>query len=155
MRTRLKRIVDFILGEPSPKAPVKPKVNTAPPPEKATAVNDQSAEFFKKFLLQIYPCRYLFDIAVIHTKSKTRMRTYNPRTRLIRINDGWGNTERGKEIAIHEYAHHIHFTEKGKTQRKEDPHGKHFWQIYGQLMLLAKQKGIYNHFVALLQDRYT
>ncbi len=149
MRPGLKRIVDFILGEPSPKAPVKPKVNTAPPPEKATVVNDQSGEFFKDFLLQIYPCRYLFDVAVIHTKPKTRMGTYNPRTRVIRINDGWGDTERCMEIAIHEYAHHIHFTEKGKTQRKEDPHGKQFWQIYGQLMFMAKQKGMYDHYDAL------
>lgn len=150
MRSGLKRIVDFILGEPSPKAPVKPKVSTAPPPEKATVANDQSGEFFKAFLLQIYPCKYPFDVSVIHTKPKTRMGTYNPRTCRIRINDGWGDTERCKEIAIHEYAHHIHFTEKGKTQRKEDPHGKQFWQIYGQLMFFAKQKGLYDSFDTLI-----
>ena len=149
MHPRLKRIVDFILGEPSPKAPAKPKVSTVPSPEKAKAVNDQSGEFFKGFLLQIYPCKYPFDVSVIHTKPKTRMGTYNPRTCRIRINDGWGDTERCKEIAIHEYAHHIHFTEKGKMQRKEDPHGKQFWQIYGQLIYLAKQKGLYDNFNTL------
>lgn len=150
MRAGLKWIVDFILGEPSPKAPVKPKVSTAPPLEKATVANDQSGEFFKAFLLQIYPCKYPFVVSVIHTKPKTRMGTYNPRTCRIRINDGWGDTERCKEIAIHEYAHHIHFTEKGKTQRKEDPHGKQFWQIYGQLMFFAKQKGLYDSFDTLI-----
>ena len=149
MHPRLKRIVDLILGEPSPKAPVEPKVSTAPAPEKVPTVNDQSGEFFKEFLLQIYTCKYPFDLTVIHTKPKTRMGTYNPRTCRIRINDGWGNTERCKEIAIHEYAHHIHFTEKGKMRRKEDPHGKQFWQIYGQLMFLAKQKSLYNSFDAL------
>ena len=150
MRQGLKRIVDFILGEPSPKAPVKPKVSTAPPPEKPSYVNNQEGEFFKEFLLNIYPCKYSFDVSVIHTKPKTRMGTYNPRTCRIRINDGWGDTERCKEIAIHEYAHHIHFTEKGKTQRKEDPHGKQFWQIYGQLTMIAKQKGYSTHFDVIL-----
>lgn len=149
MRAGLKRIVDFILGEPSPKGPVKPKVSTAPPPEKSMAVNDQTGEFFKEFLLQIYPCKYPFDVSVIHTKPKTRMGTYNPRTCRIRINDGWGDEELCKEIAIHEYAHHIHFTEKDKTNRKESPHGQEFWQIYGQLMFLAKQKGLYDSFDAL------
>lgn len=149
MRAGLKWIVDFILGEPSPKAPMKPKVSIAPPLEKTPAVNDQSGDFFKEFLLQIYQCKYPFDVSVIHTKPKTRMGTYNPKTCRIRINDGWGDTERCKEIAIHEYAHHIHFTEKDKTRREEDPHGKQFWQIYGQLMFLAQQKELFNHFDAL------
>lgn len=98
----------------------------------------------------IYQCKKPFDVVVIHTKPKTRMGTYNPRTCRIRINDGWGDTEHCKETAIHEFAHHIHFTEKDKTRRKEDPHGKEFWQIYGQLILLAKQKGLYNHPEAII-----
>lgn len=106
---------------------------------------DADAEYFKEFLLGIYQCSKPFNLEVAHTKPKTRMGTYTPRTCRIRINDGWGDTEFCKEIAIHEYAHHIHFTEKGKTRKKEDPHGKEFWQIYGQLILLAKQKGLYNH----------
>lgn len=149
MRPILKQIVDFILGEPGPKAPVKPKASTVPPPEKAPAVNDQSGEFYKTFLRQIYSCKVPFDVVVVHTKPKTRMGTYNPRSRRIRINDGWGNVHDCKETAIHEYAHHIHFTEKEKTKRKEEPHGKQFWQIYGQLMFLAKQKGLYDNFNVL------
>ena len=149
MHPRLKKFVDFLLGEPDPAPPVKPKGKTAPPPIKAPSVNDQSGEFFKEFLMQIYPCSKPFDVVVIHTKPKTRMGTYNPRTRRIRINDGWGDTEHCKETAIHEYAHHIHFTEKNKTRRKEEPHGKQFWQIYGQLMFLARQKGLYDHYDVL------
>lgn len=103
------------------------------------------AEYYKAFLLDIYKCKKTFDLVVVHTKPKTRMGTYAPRFARIRINDGWGGIDRCKEIAIHEYAHHIHFTEKEKTKRKEDPHGKQFWQIYGQLILLAKQKGLFNH----------
>lgn len=109
----------------------------------------QEEKFYKDFLKQIYVCKVPFDVVVVHTKPKTRMGTCNPRSRRIRINDGWGNVHDCKETAIHEYAHHIHYTEKGKTKRKEDPHGKQFWQIYGQLMFLAKQKGLYNHFDAL------
>lgn len=150
MHPRLKKFVDFLLGEPDPAPPVKPKVKSTPPPEKTPAVNDQEGEFFKSFLLDIYQCKKPFDVVVIHTKPKTRMGTYNPRTCRIRINDGWGNTEHCKETAIHEFAHHIHFTEKDKTRRKEDPHGKEFWQIYGQLILLAKQKGLYNHPEAII-----
>lgn len=145
MHQRLKRIVDFLLGEPDTAPPVKPREKTVPPSPKVPVVNDQSAEFYKEFLMRIYPCSKPFDVVVIHTKPKTRMGTYNPRTRRIRINDGWGDAEHCKETAIHEFAHHIHFTEKDKTRKKEDPHGKEFWQIYGQLILLAKQKGLYNH----------
>ena len=148
MHPRLKKFFDFILGEPYP-APVKPKAKTASPPQNTPVVNNQSGEFFKEFLMQIYPCIKPFDVVVIHTKPKTRMGTYNPRTRRIRINDGWGDTEHCKETAIHEYAHHIHFTEKNKTRRKEEPHGKQFWQIYGQLMYLARQKGLYDHYDVL------
>ena len=102
-------------------------------------------EFYKDYLKQIYVCKVPFDVVVVHTKPKTRMGTYNPSSRRIRINDGWGNVHDCKETAIHEYAHHIHYTEKGKNKRKEDPHGKQFWQIYRQLMFPAKQKGLYNH----------
>ena len=108
-------------------------------------VNIGDADFFKAFLLEIYQCSKPFDLVVVHTKPKTRMGTYAPRFARIRINDGWGDIERCKEIAIHEYAHHIHYTEKAMTKRKEEPHGKQFWQIYGQLILLAKQKGLYSH----------
>ena len=91
-------------------------------------------EFYKDYLKQIYVCKVPFDVVVVYTKPKTRMGTYNPRSRRIRINDGWGNVHDCKETAIHEYAHHIHYTEKGKNKRKEDPHGKQFWHIYDQLM---------------------
>lgn len=108
-----------------------------------------SADYYKDLLRKIYPCKVPFDLVLVHTKPKTRMGSYNPRTRMIRINDGWGDTMHSTETAIHEYAHHIHFTEKGKTKRKEEPHGRQFWQIYGQLMFIAKKKGFYDHFDAL------
>lgn len=142
---RFQLLLGSLLGgrEPQKKNPQPPV--PAVRQEQPVTSNEEDAEFFKSFLLEIYQCSKPFDLVVVHTKPKTRMGTYNPRTRRIRINDGWGDTEHCKETAIHEYAHHIHFTEKGKTRRKEDPHGKEFWQIYGQLILLAKQKGLYEH----------
>lgn len=144
MPSILQSFLDTILGKKQDYTDKKRQVRPAVAVP-ATPVNDADAEFFKSFLLDIYQCTKPFDLVVVHTKPKTRMGTYAPRFSRIRINDGWGDTEWCKEIAIHEYAHHIHFTEKGKTRKKEDPHGKEFWQIYGQLILLAKQKGLYNH----------
>lgn len=46
------------------------------------------------------------------------------------------------KTAIHEYAHHIHYTEFDKGEKKQAPHGREFWQIYGQLMCRAKELGI-------------
>lgn len=113
-------------------------------------MTDKSPEYFKRILTDIYPCRHPFSLAIIHTKPKTRMGTYNPAKAHIRINDGWGGDEQCIETAIHELAHHIHYTEKEKKARSEKPHGKQFWQIYGQLMMIAKQKGYYTHFDVIL-----
>lgn len=99
MHQRLKRIVDFLLGEPDTAPPVKPREKSVPPSQKVPVANDQTAEFYKEFLMRIYPCSKPFDVVVIHTKPKTRMGTYNPRTRRIRINDGWGDAEHCKETA--------------------------------------------------------
>ena len=141
---RFQLLLGSLLGGREPQKNPQPPVPAVRQAQPVTD-NTEDAEFFKSFLLEIYQCSKPFDLVVVHTKPKTRMGTYNPRTRRIRINDGWGDTEHCKETAIHEYAHHIHFTEKDKTRKKEDPHGKEFWQIYGQLILLAKQKGLYEH----------
>jgi hypothetical protein len=46
------------------------------------------------------------------------------------------------EVAIHEYAHHLHHTEFGKEEKGEKAHGPEYWMIYGQLMNHAKAIGI-------------
>ena len=61
MHPRLKKFVDFLLGEPDQAPPVNPKVKSAPPAEKVPAVNNHEGDFFKEFLLQIYPCSKPFD----------------------------------------------------------------------------------------------
>lgn len=50
-----------------------------------------------------------------------------------------------EEIAIHEYAHHIHETEKriNENRRKERVHGPQFWRIYSTLMSVAQRRPFY------------
>lgn len=137
------KVFSYICDNPSQdKEKAPPEANSPAPPE-------DSPEYFKNLLISLYKCKVPFDLVLLNTKPKTRMGSYSPKRHIIRINTGWGDTLHSTETAIHEYAHHIHFTEKNKTRRKEDPHGKEFWQIYGQLMYIAKRKGLYNHYDAL------
>ena len=106
-------------------------------------MTDRDADYFKDLLLSLYPCKKPFSVSVKHAKPKTRCGTYYIKRCLITIYDGWGDTKRCTEIAIHEYTHHLHYTEFGKKQRKHAPHGPEFWQIYGQLMARAKMMGYY------------
>jgi predicted SprT family Zn-dependent metalloprotease len=62
----------------------------------------------------------------------------------IRIYAPWQEETPLEEIAIHEYAHHIHYTEQNKVENKERPHGAQFWEIYGALMCVAVQKRLFN-----------
>ena len=107
-------------------------------------MTDQPASFFTEILLRIYPCQVPFELRVLHTKPKNRCGSYWPHNRHILINDKFvtGDTRRCTEIAIHEYAHHLHYTEFGKAEKRQPPHGSQFWMIYGQLMNRAKALGI-------------
>ena len=107
-------------------------------------MTNQPASFFSETLLRIYPCKIPFSLKVLHKKPKTRMGFYTWSTHEIRIYDGWGDTHVCIDTAIHEYAHHLHQTEFGREQYRQKPHGKQFWQIYGQLMQRAKVLGLYD-----------
>ncbi|MCF0220438.1 MAG: hypothetical protein HUK14_11715 [Muribaculaceae bacterium] len=102
-----------------------------------------NAAFYKTFLLSIYKCKVDFELVLTHQKPKTRMGTYNPRLKRIRIHDGWGNEEICKEIAIHEYAHHLNHTEGKQDELGNKPHGHEFWEIYGMLLANAAYEGIF------------
>ncbi len=63
-------------------------------------------------------------------------------SRIVEVNENTDATI--QEIAIHEYAHHIHATEwwRGEFKGKYDAmHGYNFWFIYNKLINLAFQKG--------------
>ena len=101
------------------------------------------ANYLKDLLLKIYPCKKPFELLVIDKKPKTRMGVYIVDKRRIRIYAGWQTESPLEETAIHEYAHHIHFTEQNKANNRERPHGPQFWEIYGALMCAAVQKGLF------------
>ena len=65
--------------------------------------------------------------------------------RRIRVYSKWNKYCPLEEIAIYEYAHHIHETEKRKTacRRKERAHGPEYWRIYSALMSAAQRKGLF------------
>lgn len=104
-----------------------------------------SAISLKQMLLDIYRCRRPFELLLIDKKPKTKMGVYIVNKQRIRICSGWGKFCPLKEIAIHEYAHHIHETEKRKSdnRRKERVHGPEFWRIYSALMTVAQRKGLF------------
>lgn len=84
--------------------------------------------------------RNLLNYLSLIRSRKTRAGVYFFDAHRIRIYAPWGHL---KETAIHEYAHHIHYTECGSKAHGERPHGPQFWEIYGALMCVAVQKGLY------------
>lgn len=109
----------------------------------------------KSLLLDIYQCEKPFELLLIDRKPRTKMGVYIVEKQRIRVYAGWGNTCPLEEIAIHEYAHHIHETEKRKNEnrRKERVHGPEFWRIYSALMSVAQRKGIFtDNYIADIID---
>jgi hypothetical protein len=114
---------------------------------------EQPASYFKQYLLSIYKCKIDFEVFLTHRKPKTRMGTYSPSLKRIRIHDGWGDVDVCKEIAIHEYAHHLHLTEFNRNELGQRPHGHEFWQIYGILMNRAVEKHLFPTGISLQDNR--
>lgn len=93
-------------------------------------------------MIFINACKEDFELLVIDKKPKTKMDSYGGKQ--IRIYSQWSCAADLEEIAIHEYAHHIHATEwwRGEFKGKYDAmHGYNFWFIYNKLINLAFQKG--------------
>lgn len=106
-----------------------------------------STEYFHRFLTDIYPCSVPFSINVVHRKYKKRLGTYFRGPKKINIYDGGRNDNQCRETAIHEYAHHLHHTEKNiftdDVRKTDRSHGAHFWEIYAFLMVSAYKKGLF------------
>ena len=119
--------------------------------------NVRSPEYYHQFLLNIYQCDKPFELLVIDKKPRTRMGSYVVEKQRIRIYAKWYIACPLEEIAIHEYAHHIHETEKrvDPNRRRERIHGPEFWRIYSALMANAISKGLfYDPFIKdiIMQD---
>ena len=97
------------------------------------------------FLKSIYDSKYDFEVRVSDRKTSRRLGTYFKLKRKIVLYPKLIKRSKNdlKAIAIHEYAHHLHFTEFQSPEDK-DPHGPHFWRIYSALMSKATMMGIYS-----------
>lgn len=113
-------------------------------PYRSTDPTTKVATQLKWILLKIYRPQVAFELRVTEQRPKSRMGYYVPAKRSITIHGGWGDVHSLEEIAIHEYAHHIHFTEHRRSGKKDAPHGQNFWRIYSALMAKAIEKGLYN-----------
>ena len=80
----------------------------------------QEAERLKAMLLRIYQCKKPFELMVIDKKPKTRMGCYVVDRQRIRIYSKYRSECPLEEIAIHEYAHHIHHTEQYSNDYRRD-----------------------------------
>ncbi len=100
--------------------------------------------YLVRMLRAIYDCKYSFEVKTINRKTKTLYGSYSPGIGRMRIYPPTcGSMLEVKDTAIHEYAHHIHYSEKDKDGRRQRPHGPQFWRIYSALMCLAQKKGIF------------
>ena len=103
------------------------------------------ATYLKSILLKTYRCKVDFELLVIDKKPKTRAGVYIVGKNRIRVYSKWSSSISLEEIALHEYAHHIHETEKRKNpdRRKERAHGPEFWRIFSALCYNATLMGVY------------
>lgn len=98
-----------------------------------------SVEFYIDLLHKIYPCKESFVVDVKHKRNKRIMGTYTPSLHRIRIYDRYSDKD-NINTAIHEYAHHIHYTEKEKEAKNNRPHRPEFKLIYHAFVVKAIQK---------------
>lgn len=103
----------------------------------------QDAKYYSEILLALYRCKVPFVMEVKDDRPQKRLGAYYTRTHRIVIHTGWSGAYNMVETAIHEYAHHLQYTEFKNNQKKQTPHGKEFWQIYGQLIWRAKMMNLY------------
>ena len=80
---------------------------------------ENEAEYYKELLLALYPCKEPFSLVVKTDKPKKRLGTYYSGKKRIIIHEGWSSKYDMVETAIHEYAHHIHYTEFDKVKYKQ------------------------------------
>ncbi len=101
-------------------------------------------QYFKTYLNRIYRCAEDYELQITSKTPKTRAGYYCFNKKRIVIHYvGTCNIDPLHQIAIHELAHHIHFTEFGKRKKGDRTHGKEFHTILNTLLVFAAEKNIY------------
>lgn len=85
----------------------------------------------KQMLLKIYTCKEPFELYVVDRKFKRRLGTYFVEKQKINIYAKGMDGHIIMEVAIHEYAHHIHHTEQ------------YTWAYEGKIGRMAKSFGAF------------
>ena len=101
---------------------------------------DMTSEKLKAILLDIYQPKVDFSIVLTDRKYRRRLGTSYPVRHLIYVHGGSGDDIMNIGTAIHEYAHHIHFTERS-SGAFEKSHGYEFRLIHKALLAIAESKG--------------
>lgn len=97
-------------------------------------------QYFIDLLQKIYPCKQPFTLVLTHRRCKTRLGTYNVANKRIRIHDKDCTLLDCCYIAIHEYAHHLMYTEfDGKEYRT---HGREFVFVNNVLVSMAVKRNL-------------
>jgi hypothetical protein len=103
--------------------------------------NDQ----IKAKLLQIRNTDEYFDVVLSGKKSKKVNGLYKPETReLVLHNKNFENDDELMYTAIHEYAHHLHFT-GAPVPISARSHTAEFWSLFHGLLYDAERLGVYRN----------
>ncbi len=105
------------------------------------------------FLLLLHRPEQDFELAFTNRNYRTVGGCYNPRNRRIYVNNNHASLSRWMEVAIHEFAHHIHYTEGELLRRDPAPHGATFHRINDALRQQASAMGLTGRSSALRRLR--
>lgn len=102
-----------------------------------------NSDQIKEMLLSLEPTPAPFTVVLSGKSSKKVDGLYRPDTReIILHNKNFKNDEALIYTAIHEYAHHLHFSSSDKPTYKR-AHTIAFWDLFHRLLGLAEEKGLY------------
>ncbi len=91
---------------------------------------EEVEQYFKAYLQSVYNCKVDYTIEASRRNTQLVGGHYKSSCKKIKIyRIGHCPLHILKYVALHELAHHIHYTEFNKEQRKEKTHGKEFYAI--------------------------
>lgn len=99
----------------------------------------------KKLLLKLDPSVADFSVIFTGKKSKKVDGLYKPETREILLHsENFQSDEQLVYTAIHEFAHHVHFT-RSPVPINSRSHTTEYWNIFHNLLFDAEKKGLYKN----------
>jgi hypothetical protein len=109
-------------------------------------------EQIKQKLLQIRDTDEYFEVVLSGKKSKKVNGLYKPETReLVLHSQNFHNDDELMYTAIHEYAHHLHFT-SSPVPVSARSHTGEFWSLFHGLLYDAERLGLYSNPFEAVED---